>query len=334
MSEIKESKVLDEPVILNNGYLDKTYGIMRIDKYYSGAEIGTIIEDLLQKDISFQFETEEEKEKILAIIPPEFHASIEENTIIITFDKEEIEAPSYYKNEYSDSYGRQHTEFKRQEMGTIVGTIKTPELEKKISELKSTVHEIKAEMYKSDRKTYNRGRIMATRDIESFFKWLSKIGEIEIVGEDLVSGYGTQAWTDKYIYYKFKGEDKVNTVILGDEDFINGDVWGEELTELYKKHINDMKESGEYYLQGTSIPLYEILGGQKNGIYCSEDKDAVILRDGEICLTLKNVNGNFHKKFCEANDEPYIYVATDLKPEGYEKLMKNNCFIRRKWRSH
>lgn len=191
------------------------------------------------------------------------------------------------------------------------------------------------ETIKPDTEVCDKDKIMATKDIETFFYWLNSIGEIEILGDDLISKRGAEAlygvrrsYTDRHIRYKFKGSDEINTVVIGDGDYIGGDEWGEELTERFKKYRSDMNEKGEYYIQGTFIPKYEVLQNGEDGIYDDKGKDVVILKEGKPCLVVNDANRNRGRKFCKANNEPYIYVSTKLKPEGYAKLRKENCVIR------
>lgn len=120
-------------------------------------------------------------------------------------------------------------------------------------------------------KENNRNKIEAMKNIKSYFDWLVSSGEIEIEKQEKVSRTVPSRWpgversiTDEYIYYKFKGEDEVKTAIIGDGDFINGGKWGEELEARYKSFIEEMKESGEYYISGTNIPVTYI---HKDGIY-------------------------------------------------------------------
>lgn len=186
----------------------------------------------------------------------------------------------------------------------------------------------------------NKDKIKATSSIEEFFNWLIKTGEIEIIDSQLISGKGAEtlygvrrSYTDEHIHYKFKGEEEIYTVIKPDGDFVQANKYGERVEELYKKFIEEMKENGEYYVQGTSVPRHSIR--EENGIYYSEgfssdNRSAVILENGEPCLILNDVESNRRNKFCRVKAQPIIYVSTKNNPRGYEQLLQEECLIRRK----
>ena len=66
------------------------YGHIRIE-----GKSGKIDNNLLQDNIVIYFESEDEKEQILKLIPDGFYANVFGNKIIIEFKKEEITAPVY-----------------------------------------------------------------------------------------------------------------------------------------------------------------------------------------------------------------------------------------------
>jgi len=330
---MSENNDADIPVILFEGLMQKeTYGILEKDEKRS------IVENLLQSDITIEFETEEEKEKIISIIPTNFQVQIKEKTIIITFEKEEIEAQAYHKFISSDFYGRSSEYFEDLGIKKIKGTIRTPELKKSIDKPKLNIHQIRAEIYKKDTDTYNEDKIKATSNIEEFFKWLIKTGEIEIIDTQLKSGKGAEVWpgvrrtyTDKHIQYKFKGEDEIYTLIESDGDFLQADKYGQRIKKIYDEFIEEMKKNGEYYIQGTSVPRHIIT--EENGIYYSEEsnndnRSAVILKNGEPCLILNDVENNHRNKFCKDKTKQCIYVSTENNPKGYEELPLEECLIR------
>lgn len=330
MSYIEASKILEEPVILEVEFNKYEYGRLQIDKYSSGSEDGHIVESLLQENIVIQFNSEEERNKILEIIPKDLNVSVEENSITISFEKENIEAPLYYRRQYSDSYNRSKTQFYENGRGTIQGTVRTPELEERISELKSKAHQIKAEIYKADTETYNRDRIKATSNIKEFFNWLCKTGNIEIIDTEQITGSGSmglygvrRSYRDENINYKFNGEDEIYTAIIPDGDFVHNNKYGERIEELYKQFVEQMKESGEYYVEGTTVPRYSI--DQGNGIFYGQDKEAVMIKNGEPVLVLNDVEKNGRNKYCRDINKKSVYVSTNNNPRGYEELYLEEC---------
>ena len=183
----------------------------------------------------------------------------------------------------------------------------------------------------------NNDRIKATSSIEEFFNWLIKTGEIEIINSQLISGKGVEifgvrrAYTDEHIQYKFKGEEEIYTIVKPDGDFLQKNEYGQIIEELYEKFIEEMKENGEYYVQGTSVPRHSIQ--EENGIYYSEgfssdSRSAVILKNGEPCLILNDVENNHRNKFCKDKTKPCIYVSTENNQKGYAELPLEECLIR------
>ena len=295
------------------------------------------IKSFLQEDIKINFETEEEKNKILEILPEDFYAKIQENEIIISFEKQEIEAPKYIGEEYLDSYGRrEYYNCREVGIGKMSGTLETPELSKRISEFKSKVHQIKAEIYKSDIEEYKKGKVVATRSLDHFFSWLNKTGEIEKLGVKTISSKGEEVWpgvrrslTEKDVRYKFKGEDEIHVVRYPDGDSFSQTDYGERIKGLYEKFIEEMKKSGEYYFPGTFIPKNEAYK-ESEICYGELEKDgsrgAAIVKDGEICLILKNIEWAA-TKFVKTKDSSTIYVATKNSSKGYEELLEDECII-------
>ena len=334
VEEVSELVILLEGTYSNRKV---SYGeLNRIDRPGKNT-IGKITENLLQENIEIIFDKEEEKEKILEILPEDFFAEIKENKIIISFKKEEIEAPEYINERVCHSFGRSDTfHLKYNGIGKIIGTIKTPELSKRISDFISETHQIKAEIYKSDIEEYKKGKVVATRSLGHFFSWLNKTGEIEKLGVETISSKGEEVWpgvrrslTKKDVRYKFKGEDEIHVVRYPDGDSFSQTDYGERIKGLYEKFIEEMKKSGEYYFPGTFIPKNKAYK-ESEICYGELEKDgsrgAAIVKDGEICLILKNIEWAA-TKFVKTKDSSTIYVATKNSSKGYEELLEDECII-------
>ncbi len=282
-----------------------------------------IIENLLQDNVKIEFDTEEEKEKILEILPNEFQAQVEGNEIIISFEEEEIEAPVYSK-------GRGRYLDKINSMGKIKASIKTPELTRKIADFKSKVHQVKAEIYKADTERYNRGKIIATSSILKFFHWLNKTGEIEILNEKMLGDGDYDYYFTLKSDYKYKDEEEIHN-IYGKEN--EEKTYGDRILGMYKEHIEKLKESGEYYIEGSLVPKYEY--ASEDGIYYTRGQETgVITKDGKASLILEKDTfvgggGILGRKWCKSKIEPIIYVAMQDNDKGYIELPQEECLIRR-----
>ncbi len=284
-----------------------------------------IIENLLQDNVKIEFDTEEEKEKILGILPNEFQAQVEGNEIIISFEKEEIEATAY---SYRGGGMYLQKIDKIDSIRKIKATLKTPELTRKIADFKSKVHQVKAEIYKADTERYNRGKIMATYNLLKFFHWLNKTGEIEILNEKMLGDGDYDYYFTLKSDYKYKGEEEIHN-IYGKEN--EEKTYGDRILGMYKEHIEKLKESGEYYIEGSLVPKYEYAG--KDRIYYGQGK-GVITKDGKASLTFESdtvVKGYFtaeERKWCKSKIEPIIYVAMQNNDKGYIELPQEECLIR------
>lgn len=105
-----------KPVFLydsNNGkYSYGTIIIQDKNSHVSGTDIrsfgkrGIIEDNLLQENIIVNFQSEDEKEQILSVIPEGFYAKVNGNNIIIEFEKEEITAPVYVNEFHNGGYYR------------------------------------------------------------------------------------------------------------------------------------------------------------------------------------------------------------------------------------
>lgn len=125
----------------NNGnYSYGTISIQDKNSHVSGTDIrsfgerGIIENNLLQENIIVNFQSEDEKEQILNVIPEGFYAKVNGNNIIIEFEKEEITAPVYV-NEYHDGgyyrRGESHYSCKKKRRQHITSNIKKPRVIKK-----------------------------------------------------------------------------------------------------------------------------------------------------------------------------------------------------------
>ena len=155
--KIMENDLENLVLLYENGKY--SYGIITIEdknSHVSGTDIrrfgekGIIKKNLLQEDIVIPFQSEEEKEEILKVVPDGFYATIKENNIIIEFEKEEISAPLYVNEYHDDGYFRSaesHYSCKKEESKTIEATLKNPKLTKKILDFQADIYKIKSSIY-------------------------------------------------------------------------------------------------------------------------------------------------------------------------------------------
>lgn len=279
--------------------------IQNKNSYVSGTDIrsfgerGIIENNLLQENIVIDFQSEDEKEQILSIIPEGFYAKVNGNNIIIEFEKEEITAPVYV-NEYHDGgyYRRaeRHYSCEKKEDRTLQVTLKSPELSKKILDFNASIYEIKSSIYPE---LYN-DKYDASRRKSDYLVWLIQTGQAEILrGRNNIHSYnpysktsssdtsiltpeqclaGLQKGRDRYTFTcRFQNQTYDISISDADSYSYTEDFGG--LEKFFEQYVAELKESGEYYLPGTEVPRYRAPKVGTKIIEIGEDKYIVANRE-------------------------------------------------------
>ena len=279
--------------------------IQNKNSYVSGTDIrsfgerGIIENNLLQENIVIDFQSEDEKEQILSIIPEGFYAKVNGNNIIIEFEKEEITAPVYV-NEYHDGgyYRRaeRHYSCEKKEDRTLQVTLKSPELSKKILDFNASIYEIKSSIYPE---LYN-DKYDASRSKSDYLVWLIQTGQAEILrGRNNIHSYnpysktsssdtsiltpeqclaGLQKGRDRYTFTcRFQNQTYDISISDADSYSYTEDFGG--LEKFFEQYVAELKESGEYYLPGTEVPRYRAPKVGTKIIEIGEDKYIVANRE-------------------------------------------------------
>lgn len=325
----------EKPVFLydaNNGnYSYGTISIQDKNNHVSGTDIrsfgesGIIENNLLQENIIVNFQSEDEKEQILSIIPKGFYAKVNGNNIIIEFEKEEITAPVYV-NEYHDGgyYRRSQSHYscKKKEDKTLQVTLKTPELSKRILDFNASLYKIKSSIYPE---LYN-DKYDASRSKSAYLVWLIQTGQAEIIrGRNNIYIYdpwskthssdtsiltpeeclaGLQSGRDSYSFTcKFQNQTYDVSISDADSYTYTEDFGG--LEKLFEQYVSELKESGEYYLPGTEIPRFRAPKVGTKIIKIDEDKYIVANR-AQIYSQLSGTP-IFNDSFILTNDNSIVY---------------------------
>ena len=272
-----------KPVFLydsNNGkYSYGTIIIQDKNSHVSGTDIrsfgkiGIIEDNLLQENIIVNFQSEDEKEQILSVIPEGFYAKVNGNNIIIEFEKEEITAPVYVNDFHTGRYFRSYSCEKKEDK-TLQVTLKTPELSKRILDFNPSIYKIKSSIYPE---LYN-DKYDASRSKSDYLVWLIQTGQAEILGgRNNIHSYnprsetyssntsiltpeqclaGLQRGRDRYTFTcKFQNQTYDVSISDADSYSYTEDFGG--LEKFFEQYVSELKESGEYYLPGTEIPRFK-----------------------------------------------------------------------------
>lgn len=289
------------------------------------GEEGIIENNLLQENIIIDFQSEDEKEQILSIIPEGFFTKVNGNNIIIEFEKEEITAPVYV-NEYHDGGYYRSTESyyscEKKEERTLQVTLKSPELSKRILDFKAAIYKIKSSIYPE---LYN-DKYDASRSKRDYLVWLIQTGQAEILrGRNNIHSYnpysktsmsdtsiltpeqclkGLQKGRDRYTF-TCQFQDQTYNVSISDADKISyrEDFGG--LEKFFEQYVAELKESGEYYLPGTEVPRYRIPKVETKIIKIGEDKYIIANRE----QIYSQISGTpiFEDSFIITDDKSIVY---------------------------
>lgn len=291
----------------------------------SFGEEGIIENNLLQENIIIDFQSEDEKEQILSIIPEGFFTKVNGNNIIIEFEKEEITAPVYV-NEYHDGgYYRSAESYyscERKEERTLQVTLKSPELSKRILDFNAAIYKIKSSIYPE---LYN-DKYDASRSKRDYLVWLIQTGKAEILrGRNNIHSYnpysktsmsdtsiltpeqclkGLQKGRDRYTF-TCQFQDQTYNVSISDADNISyrEDFGG--LEKFFEQYVAELKESGEYYLPGTEVPRYRIPKVETKIIKIGEDK--YIIANREQIYSQLSGTPIFGDSFIITDDKSIVY---------------------------
>lgn len=311
-----------------------SYGIITIEdknSHVSGTDIrsfgekGIIKKNLLQEDIVIPFQSEEEKEEILKVVPDGFYATIKGNNIIIEFEKEEISAPLYVNEYHDEGYFRSaesHYSCKKEESKTIEATLKNPKLTKKILDFQADIYKIKSSIYPD---LYN-DKYDASRSKRDYLIWLVQTGQAEILeGRNNIHTYNPfskksssdtsmltpeeclkalQSGRDRYTF-TCKFQEQTYDVSFSDVDSYSyrEDFGG--LEEFFEEYVSKLKESGEYYLPETEIPRYKAPKVGTKIIKVDEDK--YIVADRKKVHTQLSGIPIFEDSFILTDDKSIVY---------------------------
>lgn len=180
-------------------------------------------------------------------------------------------------------------------------------------------------------------KIKASADIDDFFEWMVKTGQIEVLGKSRGNyRQGAKVWgdvrrtlSDEYLNYRFKGEDTIYSTITWDGSYFTTE-YDKRLIQEFHKLKDELKENGEYYINGTTVPRHSL--NSENGICYVDDesnkgqKNAIIVRDYAPCITIENVNSAF-ERFCYCNKDKCIYVSLPSSKDAYIKYPDKECVI-------
>ena len=311
-----------------------SYGVITIEdknSHVSGTDIrsfgekGIIEKNLLQEDIVIAFESEEEKEEILKVVPKGFYTTINEKDIIIEFEKEEISAPLYVNEYHNGGYFRSsesHYSCKKEESKTIEATLKNPELTKRILDFQADIYKIKSLIYPD---LYN-DKYDASRSIRDYLIWLVQTGQAEILeGRNNIHTYdpfskesssntsmltpgecfkALQTGRDRYTF-TCRFQEQTYDVSFSDADSFSyrEDFGG--LEDFFEEYVSKLKESGEYYLPETEIPRYK---APKVGTKIIKvDEDRYFVADREKIYTQLFGTPIFEDSFILTDDKSIVY---------------------------
>lgn len=268
--------ILENNVFLKrsyDGYMQ--YGLLElIDKRARHTNvIGKIRKNLLQEDIIISYDDEFEKFKILEVIPKDFYyrVNMDLQKIYVSFRREPIKARLFVNREYVARFYKFFSCFDEEEEITLQVTLKSDELTKKIMEMNREVLRVKKEFYP---KRYM-SKYMASRSVKDYLIWLMENYKVEVIPENDMSEYMQNLRkyynnSDLELYMnclKKKVENYKFEFIFNDETFnivIGSRKTGDYFENFggFEKHferfIEVLKEQGEYYVEGTQTPRYEV----------------------------------------------------------------------------
>lgn len=268
--------ILENNVFLKrsyDGYLQ--YGLLElIDKRARHTNvIGKIRKNLLQEDIIISYDDEFEKFKILEVIPKEFYfrVNMDLQKIYVSFKRQPIKARLFVNREYVARFYKFFSCFDEEQEITLQVTLKSEELTKKIMEMNRAVLKVKKDFYP---KRYM-SKYQASRSVKDYLIWLMENYKVEVIPENDMSEYMQNLRkyynnSDIELYMnclKKKVENYKFEFIYNDETFkivIGSRKTGDYFENYggFEKHferfVEVLKEQGEYYVEGTKTPRYEL----------------------------------------------------------------------------
>lgn len=271
-----KKKLLENNVFLKrsyDGYMQ--YGLLElIDKRARHTNvIGKIRENLLQEDIIISYDDEFEKFKILEVIPKDFYfrVNMDLQKIYVSFKRQAIKARLFVNREYVARFYKFFSCFDEEQEITLQVTLKSEELTKKIMEMNREVLRVKKEFYP---KRYM-SKYQASRSVKDYLIWLMENYKVEIIPENDMSEYMQNLRkyynnSDIELYmnclkkkvesYKFEFiyNDETFKVVIGSRK--TGDYFENYggFEKCFERFVEVLKEQGEYYVEGTDTPRYEV----------------------------------------------------------------------------
>ena len=288
-----------------------SYGIITIENKNSPASRGEKVilrKNLLQEDIVIPFQSEEEKEEILKVIPDSFLATISGNNIIIEFEKEKISSPLYVNEYYRGGYFSSSVDYysyKKQESKTIEATLKNPELTRAIKDLRVNIYSIKSK-YEPENCI---DKYSASSNISLYFLWLIETGQAEAIDENgnISEEEYMRIKSSPFHSTKFKirFNGKEYNISFGDSDSLSYFEDFGELKKDYQEYVKKLKEDREYFFPETEIPRYK---APKVGIEIVKvDEDKYIVADREKIYTQISGTPIFKESFILTEDKSIVY---------------------------
>ena len=271
-----KKKILEDNVFLKrsyDGYMQ--YGLLElIDKRDGHTNvIGKIRDNLLQEDIVIGYNDEIEKLKILGVIPKEFYyrVNMEIQKIYVSFRRQPIKAYLFINREYVAKIYKFISCFDEEIEVTLQVTLKSDELTQKIMAMQRKILEIKKKFYP---KRYF-SKYQASKNVKSYIIWLLENYKVEVIVENDLSEYMQNLRkyynnSDAEMYanclkekvenfqFSFKYDEQIFTIVIGSRK--TGDYFenygGFEV--YFEKYVENLKVQNDYYVEGTTIPKYEV----------------------------------------------------------------------------
>lgn len=326
-----ESKEL---VILRDGekYL---YGKLIIGDEGTAGEIK---ENLLQDKLIIYYDSEEEKNEILSVVPDGFYTKIEKkmygsNSINVEFEQQEISAPLYANTKHVFSgYMVSKATYRCEDtkkIETISATLKTQELTKQIIDFMANIYRIKSKytnkeyLEKSDVRSNEdyRDKYDASSECKYYLQWLVGTGQAEAL--DINGQVSLEEYTSLIhsrfdsTSYRVRYNGREYNISFGDADSYSYYQKFDGLEKDYQKFVEKLKEQGEYFLPGTKIPRYKI---PKSGIaVVKSDENEYVLADRTQIYSQLSGTPIFNGNFILTDDKSIVYGSGEQ--EDFSDMM-------------
>lgn len=179
-------KILKENVFLRrsyDGYMQ--YGILELTDKRAGHTnvIGKIKDNFLQEELTYSYEDEFEKLKILEVVPANFYYKIDmdHQKIYISFERRSIKAHLFTNKEYVDGFYKFLSCFDEEEDIVLSCTLKTEKLKEQIRQFQKDVLNVRKNIYPNRYLTLED----AKKDVKTYLLYLMENLEVEIIEDEL-----------------------------------------------------------------------------------------------------------------------------------------------------